>query len=213
MHIKPLSKAQTDDGDVPSLDHLARAVRGAREADGISQSELARRASLSASVISRIEAGIVRSPDDRTRDRIAVALGRSARVLYFLTEEDAITALYELDLDLPVLREAKAEYEREGEKAVPDDAAVHEKWEMPIFEAVREYFVAHRVTDELAPDVDPETRWALEEFLHAWTGLTDTRKERLLRYMEDQRRLSSDDRRAEDRRRPGDEQNPEGPAR
>jgi transcriptional regulator with XRE-family HTH domain len=212
VHRRSLPKAQRANPK-SLLDHFARAVRGAREADGISQSELARRAGVSASVISRIEAGIVRTPDDRTRDRVAVALGRSARVLYFLAEGYANSALDELDLDLPVLREAKAAYEREGEKAVPDDAAVHEEWEVPIFEAVIEYFVENRITDEVAPDVDPDTRWALEEFLHAWTGLTDTRKELLLRYMDDQLRLSLDDRRDQSRASVGDQTTPRGRGR
>src|SRR4051812_38185009 len=65
------------------FDHVGRAVRAAREADGVSQRELARRAGISPSVISRIEAGIVRQPDERTSDRIAAALGRSGRALYY----------------------------------------------------------------------------------------------------------------------------------
>jgi hypothetical protein len=107
-------------------------------------------------VISRIEANIVRHPDDRTLTRISVALGRSARVLYFVAEEpDALAAMQEIDVDLPVLQEARAEWAREEAKAVVDDAAVREKWEGPIFDALVEHFVEHRVTDELAPDVDP----------------------------------------------------------
>src|SRR3954453_5974342 len=92
-------------------DHLAQAVRGARRAEGISQSELARRAGISASVISRIESGIVRGPDDRTTHRIATALGRSRTVLQFIAGGDTQTAADELDI--PVLREAKADLEAE----------------------------------------------------------------------------------------------------
>ena len=59
-----------------------------------------------------------------------------------------------------------------------------------MFEAVIDYWVTHRVTDEFAPDAPDDTRWALEEFLQTWTALTDERKERLLAYMRDQASLS-----------------------
>ncbi len=192
MHSTTMSeaKAMGDFGPVDAA--LALAIRRARQADGFSQSELARRAGVSPSVVSRIESGAVKRPDDRTRDRIAHALGRSARLLRAIAEENA-TYFYgfdELDLDIAVLREAKGEYDRELAKDVSDDAAVEAKWETPIFEAVVDHWVQHRVTDELEPDVDPVTRGALEAFLRTWAGLTEARKELLLRYMDDQVQLS-----------------------
>ncbi len=195
MHSDTKLKTQVQDGFDSAGDALALAVRRARLADGLSQSELARRAGVSASVVSRIESSVVKRPDDRTRDRIAHALGRSRRLLESIAEEDSrYFYVEELGLDIPVLREARAEYERELEKDVCDDAAVEEKWEKPLFEALIEYWVEHRVTDELAPDLDPVTRSALEEFLSVWAGLTDARKGLLLGYMNDQVQLSDLDR-------------------
>src|SRR3954447_853025 len=73
-------------------DHLAQAVHRARVSEGVTQSELARRAGVSASVVSRIEAGVVKQPDARTVDALAIALGRSAHDLDLIARGDTMTA-------------------------------------------------------------------------------------------------------------------------
>jgi transcriptional regulator with XRE-family HTH domain len=172
-------------------DHLARAVRGARQAEGISQSELARRAGVSPSVISRIEAGIVRRPDDRTSHRVATALGRSARALEYLHEQDTSFGIWGLDESIPAVRQAQEELRRELENDPADDAAVEEKWEALLPDAVLDWFINTRFTDELnVHAADPDAAWAVQEFARAWSWLTEERKELVLRYVKDQVALS-----------------------
>jgi transcriptional regulator with XRE-family HTH domain len=172
-------------------DHLARAVRRAREAEGISQSELARRAGISASVISRVESGLVRTPDERTTQRVATALGRSGHVLGHIVSGTTEWAADELDI--PVLREAKAELQAElaSGKEFVDDAAIEWKWEPAVMDALVEHFVDAKGIDEFPTgDMESDTRWALEQFANRWPGLTDSRKELVLGFLEDQLTLS-----------------------
>jgi transcriptional regulator with XRE-family HTH domain len=176
-------------------DHLARAVRGARKVEGISQSELARRAGVSPSVISRIEAGIVRRPDDRTSHRVATALARSARALLYLQEGQTSFGIHGLDESIPAVRQAREELDRELEKDIVDDAAVKEKWEALLPDAVLEWFISTRFTDELDVQTrDSDAPWALQEFVHCWSQLTEERKELVLGFLKDQAWLSWHDR-------------------
>ncbi len=181
------------------LDHVARAVREARKREGVSQSELARRARISASVVSRLESGKVLFPEPHTLEKIAIALGRSGKVLWTLSEgaDSCVSEL--LHLDLPVLKEAAIEKELfdNARADVPwdrddPDEPEPELWEFPVLEAVLDHFLTTKATDALVPDdVDPETRTAVAEFLDTWQSITDERREMLLQYMRDQKELGS----------------------
>jgi len=164
-------------------------VREARRAEGISQSELARRARISASVVSRLESEKVLFPGPHTLEKIAIALGRSGTVLVNLSS-GADACISELGhLDLPVLKEAAIEKElfdtgRADEAWDPTDPDEPEPelWELPVLD----YFVTTKATDALVPDdVDPEIRTAVAEFLDTWRSITDERREMLLQYMRD----------------------------
>ena len=124
MHAMPIGLTATS----------GRAVRGAREAEGISQSELARRAGVSPSVINRIESGAVKAPDPKTTDRIAVALGRSDRILYWLAGNEMTWWAVD-DLALPELQAARDDMARaydEGEAdGTVDDVGVWDAWLEP----------------------------------------------------------------------------------
>jgi transcriptional regulator with XRE-family HTH domain len=170
--------------DLPN--YLAMAIRGAREAEGISQSELARRAGLSPSVISRIEAGVVVTPDRSTRDRIAIALGRSARLLDELSYSGVLDVIMHLHEQIPVLREAQEEYDRDVRTERVDDDDWLEKWGEAVLNAAVAHFVNTRGLDDVSLDVDPATRVAVEEVLRVWPRLSDERREMVLRYLQDQ---------------------------
>lgn len=64
--------------------HLGTAIRDAREARGWSGFELARRAGVDRSRVSRIESGEARQPDPRTLTRLADALGVPSADLFAL---------------------------------------------------------------------------------------------------------------------------------
>src|SRR4051794_33720883 len=146
----------------PGLFSAAHAIRKARLADGLSQNELARRAGVAPSIVSRIESGVIERPGVRTLEQLAQALGRSAWLLSAIQDEYAQTFYTEDWVDLPILRKARAAHEREMENEVPDDAAVHERYERPVFEALIEYWVEHRATDvavvKKAEQADPVSK-------------------------------------------------------
>jgi transcriptional regulator with XRE-family HTH domain len=172
-------------------DHLAQAVRGAREAAGISQSELARRAGVSASVISRVESGHVKRPDERTTDRVAAALGRSGTVLQHIAE--ASTHEASLTIDIPVLRDAKAEYEAQmnSDKDVVDDGGIIWKWEPAVMDALVAHFVDSLGIDDLPTEqLEPDARSAVEQFAVNWPRLTERRKQLVLEFLAYQVTLS-----------------------
>jgi transcriptional regulator with XRE-family HTH domain len=175
-------------------DHLAQAIRGARQAEGISQSELARRAGVSASVISRIESGLVKGPGERTTRRVAAALGRSGTVLQHIVAGSTHEA--SLELDIPVLREARAEYDAEmsSDKEDVDDGGIIWKWEPAVMDALVAHFVATMGIDDLPTDhMEQDSRWAVEQFARKWPELTERRKELVLEFLVDQVTLSRHD--------------------
>jgi transcriptional regulator with XRE-family HTH domain len=180
------------------FDHVGRAVRAAREADGVSQRELARRAGISPSVISRIEAGIVRQPDERTSDRIAAALGRSGRALYYLSGYEHWTwACDELVPHLPWAREALGEFQH----ASRDEwDSLERKWQEPMLDAVLTYFLESTVTNRLRDHgLEDELMDALERIGSRLPGLTDRRRALVLEFIDDQLALSELDRLAVER--------------
>ena len=137
----------------------------------------------------------MRWPDDRTLRLLAEALGRSKQVLEYIAQGATQEAM--LEIDIPVLREAKAEYDEEmsSDKESVDDAGIAWMWEPEIMDALVEHFVATKGIDDLPVDrMDPDTRAALEQVAFVWPGMTAERKQRVLQYLEDQSRLSWRDR-------------------
>lgn len=63
-----------------------------REARGISQVELARRAKMNQSQINRLESGLSRNPTRKTYEKIAAALGVSLAELIIALESDVTLA-------------------------------------------------------------------------------------------------------------------------
>ncbi len=158
---------------------LARAVRDARRDEGISQRELSRRSGLAASQISRIEAGEIKSPSWETTAAIAQALGRQPAYLGFLaknTSFDEVSSVFHRHpkLDFEVWSSAPStdeQYERLREVAYEDFVGSPLDW------------------DYLGGD------GRIEQIVSFWRGLTEERRELLLRLAQDQLTLSDLDRR------------------
>ncbi len=171
----------------PFEDHLARAVATARRGMGLSQRELARRAGVSSSVISRIESGAVKTPDYTTVSRIATALSRSPIALEYLSGHMAA-----------VLEHGGLFYDgkpREiAEELTDRDEWTPEDWRR-LGDAVVDAFDRHTLANALEIDVDDDAHKSIEQLVSRWSGLTDERKAQVLRFVDDQLTLSELDRR------------------
>lgn len=174
---------------------LAEVVRAAREREGISLRELARRARVSAGQISRIEAGEVAKPSSDTLRSIARALGRYPDPLLViaghLTGEAAGGRLLELQDEIEERDEPAASFLDAGarELAVEDEASRrYLAW--TLFEGSR----ADLLGWGFQRDEDDETRKEVEELIRAWRALTPERRLLVRALVADQEVLSRLDR-------------------
>lgn len=185
MQINPLDNITP----FPFEDHLARAVANARRQMGLSQRELARRAGVSSSVISRIESGAVKTPDYTTVSRIATALSRPATALEYLSGRMA------------ALLEHGDLFDHEPLRGIADELAEREwttdDWRR-LGDAVVDWFDRFTLADSFGTDVGDEAHEAIEQLVSRWSGLTAERKEQVLRFVDDQLTLSELDRRRRD---------------
>jgi transcriptional regulator with XRE-family HTH domain len=174
---------------------LGGVIRKAREREGISLRELARRSGVSAGQLSRIESGDVAKPSTDTLRSIARALGRHSVPLLtlagHLTGAAAVERLTELDEDLAAATEPAAEYlSAEYGGDVLEDETDRRGW------AARLFFGSGVDTLgwglELGEDV--ESRERLRELVRAWPALTPQRRCLVRAFVADQEVLSALDR-------------------
>jgi transcriptional regulator with XRE-family HTH domain len=169
---------------------LGAVVRAARKAEGLGVRELARRAGVSESQISRVENGKTTTPNDATLEGIANALGRPPLALLALTDFS----------EGKVLRDSAAETldtlpnwarARHSVEAL-EDATLEE-----LRPFARDVFLLQNLTSVLEKsgiwggEGNPE----LVELSTLLNSLTPERRERCLQFVRDQARLSELDRR------------------
>lgn len=169
--------------------YVSKAVRGARKAEGISQRELARRAGVAASVISRIESGAVKQADYLTLEHVAVALGRSAEALTYVGGYMAAWLDHEPLLSL---------IDKFGELQDELGGELTDRHKRMLLDGVVEVFVENLADSDIADLSDAGASEPLRQVASRWPGLTDERRELVLAYVEDQLRLSEMDRRADE---------------
>jgi transcriptional regulator with XRE-family HTH domain len=176
---------------------LGSVIRDARELEGISVRELARRSGVSPSQVSRIESGVISRPDQEALKALASALGRASLPLLYLANPK--TSLAE-----ELHHQTEAEHQRlmqdrglwadgppyaEG----PDSDATH----AALKRYARDVFIHVRQSDVLAGssiayDLPPDD---FEALLSHWRAMTPLRRERWLATGADHATLSQIERR------------------
>lgn len=163
-------------------------LREARETAGLGVRELARRAGVDASRISRIESGRTATPSHDVLAALARALGRLPEGLYKLAD----------DLNDDELAGAAPELFDSFMELFPDGASDPEARELGLRKFARLAFLEHDPLavvvgvpgDRVAPDAE-----ALHEIVGSWGALTDDRKRLVRTFVADQVELSELDRR------------------
>lgn len=160
-------------------------IRRARERQGISLRELARRSGVSAGQLSRIETGEVEKPSVDTLKAIADALGRPQASLLLL-------AGHVLMQDFEELAESLTD-EIDGISSWADEFAYETD---PEKRAVILWDLAdHNLAPAgIAPDLWRKIRRDMSEIAAAWQSLTPERRQLVLAFVADQEVLSRLDR-------------------
>jgi len=173
-------------------------VRGARLAAGLTQRELARRAGVAPSVISRIESGEVKRPDWSTTERIAAALGRSRAALSYTTGN---MAAWLEDGFIEEIGEARVR-ELVGH-ATGEPGSLSREQKRALLEEALERFKAGTLLDHVVASgaVNDEAVDALHRIATSWPGLTERRQALAVGFVEDQLVLSELDRRGDEPQR------------
>jgi len=173
---------------------LGPVVRAARTAEGLGLRELARRAGISESQVSRVENAKTLNPSDDTLLGLADALGRPRLALVCLSDSPEAGLLGDLA--------------RETLETMPP--WVRARHDVDVLESredlqalrlfARDVFLTQSLssvleTASLEPAFGPE----LMELISGWSGLTSERQQSLLQFFRDQQRLSELDRRQDQR--------------
>jgi transcriptional regulator with XRE-family HTH domain len=167
---------------------LANMVMEGRQETAQTIRELSRRSAVQASQISRIEAGEILSPAEDALRRIAHGIGRPAEPLLYMARhltEDAFVEwgqVYVGAFDLVgAARSLVSGQIAEGR--LPEAALA--AWRGSDFSGLAEPFVVNLGRDGAN---------AVERFAEVWFALTAIRRELVIAFLEDQARLSEDDR-------------------
>lgn len=195
MKTKDLETATWETRQAEALDavpaELGAVVRAARKAEGLGVRELARRAGVSESQISRVENGKTTNPNDDTLFGIADALGRSRVALVALTDRS----------EGMVLRDSAAEILDTLPQWIQDrhdpDHLEAAKTLTDLRPFARDVFVQQSAGSiaETA-GIFPGGDTFFQEVTDLWVGLTPDRRELCRQMVRDQARLSELDRRA-----------------
>jgi len=166
---------------------LGNVVKRAREEQDLGVRELARRSSVSAGQISRIEAGEVDRPAPATLAGLARALGRSPIPLLYLAghiDEDEVRRHFE---QLEGAVESRVGYVEamDGAEEFSEDWQAKVIWELTAN--------LKNLVGDLTPD-DPQSAQDLQEIAAAWSSLTDERRLLVRAFIADQAVLSQLDR-------------------
>lgn len=176
----------------PNNINLAAVIREAREAEGVSIRELARRANVSAGQISRIESGSIAKPSSDTLRSLARGLGRSPLPLLFIAGHlSGPNAIDELDTIRQRLQEMES-------SVVAADAA--DDWFTGDTEEDHRY-AAYILFNGSRGDpfgygfdqaaLDEESLAELKELIRAWPALSPERRRLMRALVADQEILSS----------------------
>lgn len=180
---------------------LGGAVRAARTREGLSIREVARRAGIASSQVSRIEKGEIASPEARTLKAIAAALGRPSLPLAVLATGPGAWGeelLYSTSVERELLERETGRWTHEEVDDLLDqivtelDAVGREK----ISRYAHDLFVyitlgSHAESTSFAEDLNTTE---FEPLMRAWVGLTDQRRKLVLGYAAEQAALSELDR-------------------
>lgn len=184
---------------------VGRAVREAREHDGIGLRELSRRSGISPGQISRIEGGHVAVPERPTLIALATALGRPTQALVLLSLPGG-----GVDEEIPSMSQGRVplswdsnelghldEDDRPGvwtDEMIAALTSQTPEGEELTRHFAHDIFVSITASNSLA-EAGFEAEFDIEELLLLWRGLTDERRARVLAYVSDQEVLSGLDRR------------------
>lgn len=159
---------------------LGAVIRETREKEGIGVRDLARRAGLDPSRVSRIETGRTNEPDRSALDAIADALGRPCEPLYWLASEDLITEDNVEALDPELWRQLMAYFPE-----LCEDDATNDRWVEGSRKAARLMFLHGGPSVEMDAEAPSSERELMQEIARALPALTQQRRDMLRAYVAD----------------------------